>query len=68
MPILLGASRKSMIAQLLDIEDPKERLYGTLATTAWASMQAIDFVRVHDVLANSHCTQVIDYCTHHEVN
>lgn len=68
MPILLGASRKSMIAQLLDIEDPKERLYGTLATTAWASMQAIDFVRVHDVLANSHCTQVIDYCTHHEAN
>ena len=67
-PILLGASRKSMIAQLLDIEDPKERLYGTLATTAWAAMHAIDFVRVHDVLANSHCTQVINYCRHHEAN
>lgn len=67
-PILLGASRKSMIAQLLEIKDPKERLYGTLATTAWASMHAIDFVRVHDVLANSHCSQVIDYCTHHEGN
>ena len=34
VPILLGASRKSMLAQLLDIKEPKERLSATLATTA----------------------------------
>ena len=67
-PILLGASRKSMIAQLLEIDDPKKRIFGTLATTAWASMHDIDFVRVHDVLANLQCSRVINYCTHNEAN
>ena len=60
-PILLGASRKSMIAKLLDLEDPKDRLSGTLATTALAAIHDVDFVRVHDVLENSHCLKVINH-------
>lgn len=67
-PILLGASRKSMIAKLLEIDDPRKRIFGTLATTAWASMHGIDFVRVHDVLANIQCSRVINYCTYNEAN
>ena len=67
-PILLGASRKSMIAKLLDLEDPKDRLSGTLATTALAAIHDVDFVRVHDVLENSHCLKVINHCTHYEKN
>lgn len=67
-PVLLGASRKSMIAKLLKLEDPKDRLFGTLATTALAAIHNVDFVRVHDVLANSHCSKVINYCTHYEKN
>lgn len=61
-PLLLGASRKSMIAKLLDLEDPKARLSGTLATTAWAIQAGVDFVRVHDVRENRECARVIDYC------
>lgn len=67
-PVLLGASRKSMIAKLLKLEDPKDRLFGTLATTALAAIHNIDFVRVHDVLANSHCSKVINHCIHYEKN
>ena len=68
VPVLLGASRKSMLAQLLTIKEPKDRLSGTLATTALAAMNRIDFVRVHDVKENIECAKVIDYCTNYEKN
>ena len=50
-PVLLGASRKSVIGLTLDL--PKdERLEGTIATSVWAVMCGCNFVRVHDVAAN----------------
>jgi dihydropteroate synthase len=61
-PLLLGASRKSMLAQLLKIKNPKERLHGTLATTAWAVQAGVDFIRVHDVQENRECAKVIEHC------
>lgn len=61
-PILLGASRKSMIAKLLDLQDPKARLNGTLGTTALAIQSGVDFIRVHDVRENHECADVIDHC------
>ena len=65
-PVLLGASRKSMIARLLGIEDPKERLNGTLATTALAVQAGIDFIRVHDVRENRESCDVLDHCLRYE--
>jgi dihydropteroate synthase len=50
-PLLLGASRKSIIGRVLD-QPPEERLVGTLATTAIAVWQGVEFLRVHDVRAN----------------
>ncbi|MGC6423770.1 MAG: dihydropteroate synthase [Lentimonas sp.] len=61
-PVLLGASRKSMIAKLLDLKNPKARLSGTLATTALGIQAGIDFFRVHDIQENRECAQVIDHC------
>jgi dihydropteroate synthase len=61
-PVLLGASRKSMIAKLLDLKDPKARLSGTLATTALGIRGGVDFVRVHDVRENRECADVMDHC------
>ena len=61
-PVLLGASRKSMIAKLLNLKDPKERLHGTLATTALGIQAGVDFIRVHDVRANRECADVMDHC------
>lgn len=57
LPLLLGASRKSVIGNLLSLP-PEERLEGTLATTALAVWQGVEFIRVHDVRANSRAAQI----------
>lgn len=61
-PLLIGASRKSMIAKLLQLKDPKARLSGTLGTTALAIQAGVDFIRVHDVRENRECADVLDHC------
>lgn len=58
-PILLGTSRKSVIGNTLNLE-PKERLEGTLATTALGIIKGCDFVRVHDVLENKRVAIMTD--------
>lgn len=51
LPILLGTSRKSVIALTLDL--PKDqRVEGTLATTVLGVLKGAGFVRVHDVKEN----------------
>ena len=49
-PIVVGASRKSFIGQLLSRTAP-ERLPGSLAVAAWAVTQGAQIVRTHDVAA-----------------
>ncbi|MDQ8195449.1 dihydropteroate synthase [Coraliomargarita sp. SDUM461004] len=61
-PVLLGASRKSMIAKLLNLKDPKARLSGTLGTTALGIQAGVDVLRVHDVRENYECAAVVDRC------
>lgn len=48
-PVLVGASRKSFIGHTLGIEDPKDRLAGSLACAAMAAMAGAAIVRAHDV-------------------
>lgn len=50
-PLLLGASRKSVIGLTLDLP-VEERLEGTIATSVIATMKGCAFVRVHDVKEN----------------
>jgi len=50
-PLLLGASRKSVIGLTLDLP-VDERLEGTLVTTVFAVLKGCSFVRVHDVGEN----------------
>lgn len=47
-PILVGASRKSFIGEIVGAP-PEARLPGSLAAAAWAARLGADFVRVHDV-------------------
>lgn len=51
-PLLLGASRKSVVGQVLDLPSG-ERLEGTLVTTVFAVLAGYAFVRVHDVKENA---------------
>jgi dihydropteroate synthase len=49
-PVLIGASRKSLIARLDPLgARPEERLGGSLALALWSAAQGADVVRVHDV-------------------
>lgn len=51
LPVLLAASRKSVIGLTLDLEKD-ERLEGTLATSVIGVMKGCSFVRVHDIEEN----------------
>jgi len=48
-PILVAISRKSFIGTTLNIPDPKDRLNGTLSSTAIAVYNGAHIVRTHDV-------------------
>lgn len=48
-PILLGTSRKNFIGKILHQDDPRRRVYGTLATIALAVAQGVQLFRVRDV-------------------
>lgn len=59
-PILVGASRKSFIGQILDQPDPKKRVWGTAAACVSAIANGADVVRVHDVAEMHDACRVAD--------
>ena len=58
-PLLLGASRKSMIGHTLRLP-VDERIEGTMVTTVMAVIKGCRFVRVHDVTANRRAVQMTE--------
>lgn len=48
-PILVGASRKSFIGKIIQIEETDKRLSGSLAIAAWSYLNGASILRVHDV-------------------
>ncbi|PIR17877.1 MAG: dihydropteroate synthase [Deltaproteobacteria bacterium CG11_big_fil_rev_8_21_14_0_20_49_13] len=48
-PIIIGASRKSFIGKILNNQNSKERLEGSLATVAVSYRNGANVFRVHDV-------------------
>ena len=59
-PILIGASRKRFIGEILKEDNPKERDIGTLAVSCLCSQQNIHMVRVHNVKINNQFLKVSD--------
>ena len=60
LPILIGASRKRFIGEILNEINPKERDIGTLAISCLCSYFHIDIVRVHNVRMNFQILKVAD--------
>lgn len=58
-PIMIGASRKSFIGKVLDLE-VEERLEGTAATIAYGISQGARIVRVHDAKQMSRVVRMTD--------
>ncbi len=59
-PVLIGASRKSMIGQLLDRKDPAQRLAGSLGLAGWAAARGAHILRVHDVIDTCDVCRIVD--------
>ena len=60
-PLLIGASRKRFIGEILNEPSPKERDIGTLAISCLCSQQKIHLVRVHNVKINHQVLKVADH-------
>ena len=60
LPILIGASRKRFIGEILNEKNAKERDIGTLAISCLCSYFNVDIVRVHNVKMNSQILKVAD--------
>ena len=58
-PVLLGASRKSVIGLTLDLPSD-ERLEGTVAITVAGVLKGISFIRVHDVKENARAVKMTE--------
>jgi dihydropteroate synthase len=58
VPVLLGASRKKLIGQLCNVDDPKQRVPGSIAAALSSIAQGVQFVRVHDVAATRQAISV----------
>jgi dihydropteroate synthase len=61
--LLVGVSRKRFIGALTGIDDPTDRLEGSLAGAVLAAAAGADVVRVHDVASTVRALQVTDAVT-----
>ena len=59
-PVLLGASRKRFLGSITGVEDVKDRLFGTVATTVLGYERGVTLFRVHDVRANREALAVAE--------
>ena len=60
VPVLLGASRKRTIGEVLGNLPAEERLEGTLATSCRAVFSGVNIVRVHDVRENFRTIRMLE--------
>ena len=59
-PVLLAASRKTVIGDTLHEKSPEDRLEGTLAISAQAVNSHVEIVRVHDVVENTRVIRMLE--------
>ena len=58
-PILVPVSRKTVIGEVLGIEDPNERDAGTVACSVSSILRGASILRVHNVIAASQTVRMI---------
>lgn len=58
-PVLVGASRKSLIGRVLGGRAVADRLYGGLGLAAWAVSRGARIVRTHDVAATRDAVRLV---------
>jgi dihydropteroate synthase len=64
LPVLIGASRKRFIEGITGVQEARDRVPGTVATTVLAYERGATFFRVHDVRANREALAVAEAVLH----
>jgi len=59
-PICVAVSRKSFIGKVLDLPDPTDRLWGSLAATVIAVLNSADIIRTHDPRETLHAIRIAE--------
>ncbi|MGQ9720354.1 MAG: dihydropteroate synthase [Candidatus Jordarchaeum sp.] len=59
-PVMAALSRKSFIGKILNLENPEERLIGSLAATSIAVFNGVNAVRTHDVKQTKETIQIAE--------
>jgi len=59
-PVLVGASRKRFIGSITGVEEARDRVHGTVATSVMAYERGASLFRVHDVRANREALAVAE--------
>jgi len=49
LPILIGHSRKSFIGKVLNLENPEDRLIGSIVVSSYLILKSINIIRTHDI-------------------
>jgi dihydropteroate synthase len=60
--VLVGHSRKSFIGKLLNRDNAKDRLAGTIAVSLYLASQGVEILRVHDVQETSDALKMFNFC------
>lgn len=60
--VLVGHSRKSFIGKLLNRDNTKDRLAGTIAVSLYLASQGVEILRVHDVQETSDALKMFNFC------
>lgn len=67
-PVLLGASRKRVIKEGSNQENPKKRIYGNIAADTAAIFGGADIIRLHDVENEKQGIYMADALKKHRIN
>jgi dihydropteroate synthase len=59
-PVVVGASRKRFIGELLDEPDPVRRTAGSVGVAVWCALHGAAVLRVHDVAETVQALAVVD--------
>lgn len=61
-PVVVGASRKRFIGELTGVQDPADRIFGSIGVALAAAEAGADVLRVHDVAATRQALTMYGAC------
>ncbi|UDQ97094.1 dihydropteroate synthase [Lentisphaerota bacterium WC36G] len=60
--VLYGTSRKRFIGEVLSVDDPQKRVFGTIGSSAALAESGVEIIRVHDAIEHKQFFKVYQMC------